>query len=135
MQTFASLNTTDKTIAGAINEVANAIPTNAGNLPLGSDFTDPTSTAGAINSKQNKDVLNIVKTYSSGGSTDALDSIISEYGTNNMMFAFSVPLGYFTGVMNFYSSSVGSGFLIQSATSRLWVLYYLNGAWTLTEKT
>ena len=107
----------------------------ASNLPLGSDFTDPTSTAGAINSKQNKDVLNIVKTYSSGGSTDALDSIISEYGTNNMMFAFSVPLGYFTGVMNFYSSSVGSGFLIQSATSRLWVLYYLNGAWTLTEKT
>ena len=89
----------------------------------------------AISGKQNANVLNIVKTYASGSSTDALDNIIGEYGTVNMMFAFSIPLGYFTGVMNFYSSSVGSGFLIQSATSRLWVLYYLNGAWTLTEKT
>lgn len=102
-------------------------------LPIQSGSS--TNTKEYIDRKQDKAILNIVKTYPSGSSTDALDSIVTEYGTNNMMFAFEVPLGYFTGVMNFYSSSVGSGFLIQSATSRLWVLYYLNGAWTLTEKT
>ena len=44
-QTFASLTTTDKTITGAINELDGKT---AGNIPLGTDFSDPTSTAGAL---------------------------------------------------------------------------------------
>ena len=110
---------------------------NAELLPIesGSSTNTKSYIDSGLSGKQNKAVLNIVKTYGSGSSTDALDNIVAEYGTNNMMFSFSCPVGYFTGVMNFFSSSIGSGFLIQSATSRLWVLYYLNGAWTLTEKT
>ena len=113
------------------------IPTDAELLPIesGSSTNTKSYIDSGLSGKQNKAVLNIVKTYGSGSSTDALDNIVAEYGTNNMMFSFSCPVGYFTGVMNFFSSSIGSGFLIQSATSRLWVLYYLNGAWTLTEKT
>ncbi len=132
----------DRFDAATMNDLENRVKTafdglNSAELPITSGSATNTTAYidSGLSGKQDKSILNIVKTYGSGSSTDALDSIVAEYGTNNMMFAFSVPLGYFTGVMNFYSSSVGSGFLIQSATSRLWVLYYLNGAWTLTEKT
>ena len=43
--------------------------TNAGNLPLGSDFSDPTSTAGAIASKQDK-AWTLLNSYSGSATAD-----------------------------------------------------------------
>lgn len=58
---------------------------NAGNLPLGSDFSDPTSTAGAIGTMFKVD--SFTKTYSVAGS-----------GSTNFNNSFiTVPTGYTIG--------------------------------------
>lgn len=111
---LSTLTTTDKSsIVGAVNEVD-----------------------GVLGNKQNANVLNIVKTFTSGTSTDAINSLITEYGKTNMMFAFNVSgVGYFFGVLSFFNDNLGSGYLILSATNRFWVVVYSNGTITLTEKT
>lgn len=111
---LSTLTTSDKSsLVGAVNEV---------NTGLGN--------------KQNSNVLNIVKTFTSGTSTDAINSLITEYGKTNMMFAFNVSgVGYFFGVLTFFNDNLGSGYLTLSATSRFWVVVYSNGTITLTEKT
>lgn len=80
-------------------------------------------------------LFNITKHYASGSSTDALTDLVTTYGTVNMMFGFDVPLGYFTGMLLFATSSIGGGYIIQTATGRLWVATYISGTFTLTEKT
>ena len=109
--------------------------TNDNNLPHYTGTPTAGSTAYEIASKQDKSILNIVEHFDSGSSSDAINAIITEYGKNNMMFAFDIPLGYYTGIMIFNSSSTGSGYIIQSSTMRFWVVYYLNGTISLTEKT
>lgn len=80
-------------------------------------------------------LFNITKHYGSGNTIDALTDLISTYGEVNMMFAFDIPLGYFSGVLTFNSGLVGAGYVIQTATGRFWVVSYINGAITLYEKT
>lgn len=80
-------------------------------------------------------LFNITKHYASGSSTDALNDLITTYGTVNMMFAYDIPLGYFTGILTFQSSSTGSGYIIQSSTGRFWVVSYVSGTISLYEKT
>ena len=88
-----------------------------------------------LNDKQDKNVLNIVKHYDSGTSSDAITDIITEYGKVNMVFAFDVPLGYFTGCLTFVNDNVGSGYIVLSTTGRFWVVSYVSGTITLTELT
>jgi hypothetical protein len=85
--------------------------------------------------KQNKNVLNIVKHYDSGTSSDALTDLITTYGAVNMVFAFDLPLGYFTGCLTFANDNIGSGFIVLSTTGRFWVVSYVSGTITLTELT
>lgn len=80
-------------------------------------------------------LFNITKHYASGSTTDALTDLITTYGNVNMMFAFDVPLGYFTGILTFQSSTTGSGYIIQSSTGRFWVVGYVSGTISLYEKT
>ena len=54
------------TINDQIGNVASAIPADASDLPLGSDFSDPTSTAGAIASKVNTSDIDTTLDTSSG---------------------------------------------------------------------
>lgn len=112
--TLSSLTTTNKdSLVEAVNEVD-----------------------GKVSTKQNSNVLNIVKTFTSGTSTDAINSLITEYGKTNMMFAFNVSgVGYFFGALTFFNDNLGSGYIILSATNRFWVVVYSNGTITLTEKT
>lgn len=88
-----------------------------------------------LNDKQDKNVLNIVKHYDTGTSSDAITDIITEYGKVNMVFAFDVPLGYFTGCLTFANDNMGSGFIVLSTTGRFWVVSYVSGTITLTELT
>ena len=80
-------------------------------------------------------LFNITKHYESGSTPDALTDLITTYGKVNMMFAFDVPLGYFTGILTFQSSTTGSGYIIQTSTGRFWVVGYVSGTITLYEKT
>ena len=52
------------TINDQIGNVADDIPADASELPLGTDFSDPTSTAGAINDKADKTSLDNLSNYS-----------------------------------------------------------------------
>lgn len=100
-----------------------------------SDTYTKTEVNNLLNDKQNKNVLNIVKHYDSGTSSDAITDIITEYGKVNMVFAFDVPLGYFTGCLTFANDNMGSGFIVLSTTGRFWVVSYVSGTITLTELT
>ena len=108
-QVHATLDTDDQTIIGGVNEV--------------------------VSTKQNANVLNIVKQYTSGSSLDALQSIIAEYGKVSMIFAFGISgLGYYYGMLTFFSSTVGGGYFVNNS-GRFWTIVYENGTITLTEKT
>lgn len=88
----------------------------------------------ALDTKQNKNVMNIVKSYNSGTSIDAINAIINEYGKVSMMFAYSIAgTGQFMGAMTFHSSVLGGGYIVNNS-GRFWSVVYENGVITLSEK-
>ena len=121
------------------------IPTNAELLPIESgsatntkDYIDTGLSGKADTSdlatKQNANVMNIVKTYSTGSSIDALQDIISEFGKVSMMFAFSVAgVGQYFGMLTFYNDNLGGGYFLNQG-GRLWSIVYSAGTITLSEK-
>lgn len=122
------------------------IPTNAEQLPIESGSATNTKSyidsglsgkadTSSLNDKQNKNVLNIIKTYNSGSSIDALQDIITTYGKVSMIFAFSVAgVGQYFGMLTFYNDNLGGGYFINQG-GRFWAIVYSAGTFTLTEKT
>lgn len=118
---------------------------NATNLPIQSGSATNTKAyidsglsgkadTSSLNDKQNKNVLNIIKTYNSGSSIDALQDIITTYGKVSMIFAFSVAgVGQYFGMLTFYNDNLGGGYFINQG-GRFWVIVYSAGTFTLTEK-
>ena len=69
-------------------------------------------------------------------SSNAIQWFIDTYGKRTMAFGFVITgLGWFECMLTFYSATQGGGIMILNGTARLWVVTYINGTITLTEKT
>lgn len=117
---------------------AELLPIESGSATNTKDYIDSGLSGKAdtttVNQKQNANVMNIVKTYSSGSSIDALQDIITEYGKVNMLFAFSVAgVGQYFGMLTFYNDNLGGGYFLNQG-GRLWSIVYSAGTITLNEK-
>ena len=136
------LDTLSAAIAGKVDQAnfdATNLPIQSGSATNTKDYIDSglsgKADTSSLNDKQNKNVLNIVKTYNSGSSIDALQDIITTYGKVSMIFAFSVAgVGQYFGMLTFYNDNLGGGYFINQG-GRFWAIVYSAGTFTLTEKT
>lgn len=68
-------------------------------------------------------------------SSDAILWYLNTYGKKSMAFGIIIQgLGWFEVFLTFFSDTQGGGIMILNGSSRLWVVTYINGVITLTEK-
>ena len=142
MSNYYNKSETDTLLDSKVNNSsfnAVSLPIESGSATNTKDYIDSglsgKADTGSLNDKQNKNVLNIIKTYNSGSSIDALQDIITTYGKVSMIFAFSVAgVGQYFGMLTFYNDNLGGGYFINQG-GRFWAIVYSAGTFTLTEKT
>ena len=89
--------------------------TNAGNLPLGSDFSDPTSTAGAIKANtDNIGDLTSLTTTNKSSAVGAINEVNAKFKTEKVTFSKAVASG--NNAFSVAPAHKPSGYVIVAAT-------------------
>lgn len=92
-----------------------------------------------LKDKQDSDVLNITNSFAANTSiVNAVGSLITQYGTRTMIFAFVITgYGWVNGMMTFYDNTQGGGYVVANNKGKggnkpcMYSLQYVNGTVTM----